>query len=103
MESGNGFAVMATTALERFFRQLAALKDAAAKGRADAAAEAMGMAPWIARKNLGFAAKWSAAELRAARARFMALRERVVSSSGGADALVLVETLRAVRPRARRA
>jgi DNA polymerase III delta subunit len=99
LEADGGFAVVATNTLERLFRQLAALKDAAAKGKSDEAAAAMGMQPWLARKNTGFAAKWTMAELRAARVRFMALREKVVSSSGGADAMVLVEVLRACRPR----
>ena len=94
-ERESGFAVMATTVLEKFFRQLAELKDAQERGRSgDATA---GMAPFAARKNLGFLANWSLRELRAARFRFLALRERAVSSSGSADPLVAVELVRACR------
>ncbi len=87
-ESQDGFGVMATTVIEKFFRQLAELKDAHAKGKTDAATE--GLSPFAVRKNLGFLRNWSLLELRAARHRFLQLREKVVSSSGAADALVLV-------------
>ncbi len=87
-EGQDGFGVMATTVIEKFFRQLLALKDAQAKGKTDAATE--GMAPFAVRKNLGFLRNWSLLELRAASRRFLHLRERVVSTSGAADALLLV-------------
>ncbi len=87
-EGQDGFGVLATTVIEKFFRQLAELKDAHAKGKTDVATE--GMAPFAVRKNLGFLRNWSLAELRAARNRFLDLRERVVSSSGGADVLIPV-------------
>ncbi len=87
-EGQDGFAVLATTVIEKFFRQLAELKDAQAKGKAALATE--GMAPFAARKNLGFLRNWSLFELRAACRRFLLLREKAVSSSGGADVLILV-------------
>ncbi len=87
-EGQDGFGVLATTVIEKFFRQLLALKDAQAKGKTDLATE--GMAPFAVRKNLGFLNNWSLLELRVARHRFLQLREKVVSSSGSADALILV-------------
>jgi len=95
-ERESGFAVRVTTLVERFLRTLVALKDAAERGRADEATE--GMAPFAARKNMGFLRAWTLRELRVARARFMALRERAVSSSGGGvDALVVAELARVCR------
>lgn len=98
-EQENGFAVMVTTVVERFFRQLVELKDAQAKDRLDAATD--GQSPYAVKKNLGFLRNWSLAELRLARGRFMALREKVVSSSGSADVLVLTELVRVCRRSAR--
>jgi len=95
-ERETGFAVLVTTLAERFLRTLVALKDAAERGRADEATE--GMAPFAAKKNMGFLRVWTLRELRIARARFMALRERAVSSSGGGvDALVVAELARVCR------
>jgi len=95
-ERESGFAVLVTTLAERFLRTLVALKDAAERGRADEATE--GMAPFAARKNMGFLRVWTLRELRVARARFMTLRERAVSSSGGGvDALVVAELARVCR------
>lgn len=94
-ELENGFAVIVTSAAERLFRQLAELKDAEAAGRVSEATE--GMPPFAVRKSLGFLRKWTLRELRAARARFMRLRERAVSTSGGADALIVVEIVRTCR------
>ena len=91
-EQENGFAVMVTTVVEKFFRQLTELKDAQAKGRTDAATE--GMNPYAVKKNLGFLRNWSLNELRVARYRFLTLREKVVSSAGSADVLVLTELVR---------
>ncbi|MGN0854503.1 MAG: DNA polymerase III subunit delta [Kiritimatiellia bacterium] len=94
-EQENGFAVMVTTVVERFFRQLTELKDAQAKDRLDAVAQ--GQSPFAVKKNLGFLRNWSLGELRVARARFLTLREKVVSSSGSADVLVLTELVRVCR------
>lgn len=91
----SGFAVMMTTMAERFFRQLAALKDAEAKGRFAAATE--GMAPFAVRKQRGFLANWTLRELVVAERRFMRLRVRCVEVSAPADDLVLVELVRACR------
>lgn len=88
----NGFAVMVTTVLERFFRQLLELKEAQEKGRYTEATE--GMNPYVAKKNAGFLRNWDVRELRVARWRFLALREKAVSSAGSVDVLVLTELVR---------
>ena len=90
-ELENGFAVMMTTVVERFFRQLIDVKDGKTEG----------MNPYALRKNEGFLRNWSPAELRAARARFLMLREKVVSGTTSGDTLV-VSTLVRVMRRARR-
>ena len=94
-ERENGFAVMVTTVAERFFRQLAELKDAQEKGRADAATQ--GMNAYVACKNLGFLRNWTLNELRIARYRFLQLRERSVSSAASVDVLALTELVRVCR------
>lgn len=94
-EGESGFAVMATTVLEKLFRQLAELKDAQMRGAVEEAAE--GMNPWALKKTLGFLGNWTLQELRVARARFMALREKAVSSAGSTDVLVTTELVRAMR------
>lgn len=101
-EQENGFAVLVTTVVERFFRQLVELKSAVAAHGADAAVQ--GMNPYAAKKNLAFLRNWTLNELRIARWRFLSLRERAVSSSGSVDALVCVEMVRAcgIRRGARR-
>ena len=91
-EQENGFAVLVTTVVERFFRQLVELKSAVAALGAEAAVQ--GMNPYAAKKNLAFSRNWTLNELRIARWRFLSLRERAVSSSGSVDALVCVETVR---------
>ena len=90
-EQENGFAVLMSTVIERFFRQLV---DVAA-GRVD------GMNPYALRKNSGFLRNWSPNELRAARARFLMLREKVVSGTESGDVLVVTTLVRVMR-RARR-
>jgi len=95
-EGESGFAVMATTVIEKLFRQLAALKDAKERGVLAEATE--GMNPWAAKKTIAFLGKWSLQELRVARARFMALREKAVSSAGSVDVLVTTELVRVMRP-----
>ncbi len=95
-EKENGFAVLVTTVVEKFFRQLAELKDAQAKGRlADATS---GMNPWAARKAEGHLRNWSLMELRVARFRFQQLREQVVSSQSS-DVLVVTRLVQACRRR----
>jgi DNA polymerase III delta subunit len=96
-ERENGFAVMVVTVAEKFIRSLLELKDASATNRLDDATS--GMAPFAVKKNMGFVSKWSLMELRSARARLVALRERVVSSSGSADVLVMTELVRICRAR----
>lgn len=88
-ELENGFAVFMTGVVERFFRQLL---DVAA-GRTD------GLAPFTVKKNEGFLRNWSVNELRVARARFVLLRERVVSGVASGDLLVVPTLARVMRRR----
>jgi len=86
-EREDGFAILMSGVIEKFFRQLLDVK----RGKTD------GMSPFAVRKNAGFAAKWSEMELRRARARFLALREKVVSGTAAGDVLVVTELLRTMR------
>ena len=95
-EGENGFAVLVSTVAEKFFRQLAELKDAQARGVLREATE--GMAPWMARKTEAQLGNWSLNELRAAHYRFQDLRERAVSSQS-AEALVVPRIVQACRRR----
>ena len=88
-ELETGFAVFMSGVIEKFFRQLIDVKT---NGTA-------GMNPFVARKNEGFLKNWSLMELRVARARFLALREKVVSGTEAGGALVVTELLRAIRKR----
>lgn len=99
-ERESGFAVMVTTVVEKFLRSLVELKDASMTGRLDDATE--GMAPFAVKKNTAFLSKWSLMELRAARARIVALRERAVTSGGSVDVLVATELVRICRAPKRR-
>ena len=91
-ERENGFAVLVTTVVEKFFRQLAELKDAQMRGILKEATE--GMTPWAARKTEAHLGNWTLNELRAARFRFQDLRERAVSSKS-VDALVVPRLVQA--------
>lgn len=83
-------------ACEKLFRQLAALKDADARGRlADATRD---LNAYTARKRTAVLPKWTLYELRVAWRRFMQLRERCVSSASDSDALVFAEIVRACVP-----
>ena len=73
--------------IEKLFRQLIDVKEGRAKD----------MNPYAAKKNAGFAAKWELRELKNARARFLALREKVVSGTTAGDVLVVTELLRVMR------
>ena len=86
-ELESGFAVMMTTVIEKFFRQLIDVRN----GRTD------GMNPYALRKNEGFLRNWSPAELRVARARFLMLREKVVSGTTSGDTLVVSTLVRVMR------
>ena len=86
-ELESGFAVMMTTVIEKFFRQLVDVRN----GRTD------GMNPYALRKNEGFLRNWSPAELRVARARFLMLREKVVSGTTSGDTLVVSTLVRVMR------
>ena len=88
---GSGFAVFVTTVVEKFFRQLL---DVSA-GRTE------GLNQYALRKNQEFLRNWTLPELRAARYRFMMLREQAVSGTQSADALVVTTLVRTTR-RARR-
>lgn len=91
-ELESGFAVFMSGIIEKTFRQLIDVK----RGRTE------GMNPYALKKNSAFAAKWSLPELRRARARFLALREKVVSGTAAGDVLVVTELVRAMRRAARR-
>lgn len=91
-ELENGFAVFMSGIIEKTFRQLIDAKT----GRDE------GMSPYAQKKNRGFAANWSLLELRRARARFLALREKVVSGTAAGDVLVVTELIRVMRRVARR-
>jgi len=90
-ELENGFAVFMSGIAEKFFRQLYDV----ACGRTE------GMNPYALKKNQGFLRNWTRPELRAARARFLTLREKVVSGSSSGDVLVTTTLARVMR-RARR-
>ena len=86
-EGSGGFAVLVTTVVEKFFRQMI---DVAA-GRTD------GMNPYALKKMGGFLRNWKPLELRIARGRFLMLRERVVSGLPSGDLVVVNEIVRTVR------
>lgn len=91
-ELENGFAVFMTGIIEKFFRQLIDVKNGKTEG----------MNPYALRKNEGFLRNWSPAELRAARARFLMLREKVVSGTTSGDVLVVSTLVRVMRRPVRR-
>ena len=91
-ETDTGFAVMMTTVIERFFRQLLAV----------AAGHTEGLNPYVVRKNSEFLRNWPVRDLRIARARFMLLREKVVSGTTSGDVLVVTELARVCRKAVRR-
>ena len=86
-EGGSGFAVVMTTVIERFFRQLIDV----ASGRAE------NMVPFVLQKNQEFLRHWALNELRVARARFVMLREKVVSGTLSGDVLVVTTLTRVLR------
>lgn len=86
-ELENGFAVFMTGIIEKFFRQLIDVKNGKTEG----------MNPYALRKNEGFLRNWSLAELRAARARFLMLREKVVSGTTSGDVLFVSTLVRVMR------
>ena len=91
-ELENGFAVFMTGIIEKFFRQLIDVKNGKTEG----------MNPYALRKNEGFLRNWSLAELCAARARFLMLREKVVSGTTSGDVLVVSTLVRVMRRSAQR-
>lgn len=88
-ERENGFAVLVTTVVEKFFRQLIDVKNGTAGE----------LNPFVQRKMSGFLRNWTANELRIARWRFLTLRERVVSGTTSGDVLVINELVRVCRKR----
>ena len=91
-ELENGFAVFMTGIIEKFFRQLIDVKNGKTEG----------MNPYALRKNEGFLRNWTLNELRAARARFLMLREKVVSGTTSGDVLVVSTLVRVMRKAVRR-
>ena len=103
-EDNTGNGIRLTNAVERYFRQLAVVKDAQARGvqKQETLADAgVAMAPFALRKAYAAARNYSPTELRAARYRFLAVRERVVSSGDASwRSLLEKELVRALaRPR----
>jgi DNA polymerase III delta subunit len=90
----SGFAVMVSTVLEKFFRNLAEAKDAAMR-KIPLSEE---ISPFQKKKNDAFLPNWSLMELRLARNRFMKLRELSISGSGSADDLIVAEIARLCAP-----
>ena len=87
-ELKNGFAVMMSGALERFFRQLVDV----------AAGRTSGMNPFVVKKSQGFLRRWTMQEARVARWRFLTLREQAVSgTTQNADVLLVTTLLRVMR------
>ena len=88
-DGDGGFAVFVSGVVEKFFRQLIDIS----AGRTD------GMNPYALKKNQGFLRNWTVGELRAARYRFMTLREQAVSggASSSVDALVATTLVRTLR------
>ena len=91
-ELENGFAVFMTGIIEKFFRQLIDVRNG----------KTGGMNPYAIRKAEGFLRNWSLPELRAARARFLMLREKVVSGTTSGDTLVVSTLVRVMRRPVRR-
>ena len=87
-ELESGFAVMMSGVLERFFRQLVDV----------AAGRTVGMNPYTVKKSMGYMRNWPLQEARAARWRFLTLREQAVSgATQSADVLVVTTLLRVMR------
>ena len=85
----SNFAVMISGAIERFFRQLIDLERIADT-----------LAPFQVRNLQNFRRNWNPNELRAARFRFLNLRERAVASGGEATGdLIATEIVRACKGR----
>lgn len=86
-ERQSGFAVLVTTVVEKFFRQMLDVK----------AGKTEDMAPFALRKMSGFLTNWTLAELRVARWRFLMLREQAVSGATSADIQVVNALVRVCR------
>lgn len=86
-EQENGFAVLVTTVVEKFFRQLLDFKNGLAGE----------LNPFVQRKMSGFLRNWTQTELRVARWRFLMLREKIVSGLVSGDVLVINELVRVCR------
>ena len=112
--AGSKFGILLATVLEKFFRELMAIRDAADRGwltslgwsrnMPPAAAEALdctGFGPstekrsWVLGNRLRQAKAYTPAELRAAHIRFLSVREKLVS--GGVDEMIAVELARTIR------
>lgn len=83
-ELENGFAVFMSGIIEKFFRQMIDLKE----GRTG------DLSPFAAKKMSAFLPKWDIRRLKAARARFLDLREKVVSGTTAGDILVVTTLVR---------
>lgn len=90
-ELENGFAVFMSGVIEKFFRQLIDVDSERTEG----------MNPYTVKKMRSFLVQWSRPEIRAARARFLRLRENAVSGSTSVDTLVATTLVRVMRRSAR--
>ena len=86
-ELESGFAVFMSGIIEKFFRQLIDVKTGKSAQENS----------FAIRKQQDFARKWSLGELRLARARFLMLREKVVSGKVSGEVLIVNELVRACR------
>lgn len=91
-DGDSNYAVLMTTIMEKFFRQLCEVKDAMMRGNSESALQHL--TPFAITKSKRFIANWSMDELRVARRRWMNLRERCVSGGGCANLLVDLEFVR---------
>jgi len=112
----NGFGILISTVLEKFFREMLVYRDAMDRGwlsihgwsrkltpEAKELLDATGLGPgtaknaWAISRKAQQAARFSARELRVARFRLLQVREKLVSSTAD-DSLVAAELLRIVKP-----
>jgi len=86
-EQESGFAVIISTVVEKFFRQMIDV----------AAQRAMDLNPYVRQKLTRYLRNWTPRELQLARKTFLMLRERAVSSSVGVEELIVTNLVRVCR------
>lgn len=98
---GGADAVAAIGIVESYFRKLVVVKDALARRRLAEAQTLLGISQGMARNLAEASARWTLGELRVARARILALRERLVSGGDGPKAFAVAELVDICRRRRR--